>query len=149
MTPVEFVFLGLNRFKPANRSDDQVEEDRFCEKLQLIGPIFQIDDDYPPAYLRDPQPPPPLFSDKFCWPRSGGAWVRKLWTSQQVEGYDDFYGNNDTLLTYIGSIKNAYTMEERCQAFEKAGAKFCARLEDCEETKRFSGKEIWPEEVNP
>ncbi|KAJ6260235.1 hypothetical protein Dda_4459 [Drechslerella dactyloides] len=115
VTPVELEFLGLDRLKPQNRSPDQDEEDKFCERLQLLDPDY-------------------LFDYSIDWTE----YARQI-TDGVVAGYkfDD---------SYDMGIKNAYTMEERCQAFERAGAKFCAKFEDCKETKRFIGEQIWLED---
>lgn len=145
VTPVELDFLGLDRFVPQNRSSDQTEEDAFCERLKTIGAVYRDGTKDKWKFVYQGPDPPPTSANRYCWPRAGGAWVMKLWVDDYDIDYKYFYNNNYTLMNLVGAIGNAFTMEERCIAMERAGAKFCARLDDCAETKQFAGKQIWPE----
>ncbi|KAK6359387.1 hypothetical protein TWF696_000547 [Orbilia brochopaga] len=141
VTLVELDFLGLDRFKTQYKSPDEDEEEAFCERLHLLGSTY-LPDNYKAwdEYLKQR-----LYgawtADRFCWPSSGGVWVKKFWLSYNETGAYEFYGG-ESGVRLAAAIRNADTMDERCRAFERAGAKFCARVEDCEETKRFIGKKI-------
>ncbi|KAK6336952.1 hypothetical protein TWF718_009740 [Orbilia javanica] len=146
VSSVELDFLGIDRFKPQDRSFNQTEEDAFCEKFQLLEPFY--DDDKFDWYS---QPHPegeskrPSIRHIFCWPKTGGAWVKKLAYTKEGGWYE--FGTMEDIGEggegLVGAIWNAHSMEERCQAFERAGGKFCAKLEDCEETKPYIGMKIW------
>ncbi|KAF3910590.1 hypothetical protein ABW21_db0203208 [Orbilia brochopaga] len=144
VTPVEFDFLGLDyNDLPQNKSSDQFTEDKFCDRLQLLEPMYVPDNYKAWDHFMQEKLPTNWIGNKFCWPRSGGAWVKKFWLSfPDKAGAYEFYGG-ERGIGAVAAIKNAATMEERCLAFEKAGAKFCAKLEDCEETEQFIGQNIW------
>ncbi|KAK6519754.1 hypothetical protein TWF506_000053 [Arthrobotrys conoides] len=150
VSTVELDLLGLDRFKEQDRSFNETEEDAFCERFQLLDPLHDdLDDLEKYNYI----PPPegdnrkrPRFRHIFCWPKTGGAWVKRLTYTKELGWYTpggDMKVSTEGDSSLTGAIWNARTMEERCQAFERAGGKFCAKLEDCEETKRYVGKKIW------
>ncbi|KAF3206888.1 hypothetical protein TWF192_001311 [Orbilia oligospora] len=143
VSSVELDFLGIDRFKPQDRALNQTEEDAFCKRLQLLEPLYDDGNDdwvYKPPLQADNKHP--RIRHIFCWTKTGGAWVKKL-TYMREGGW---YGPGRLKVTIegdsslVGAIWNAYSMEERCQAFERAGGKFCAKPEDCEETKPYIGK---------
>ncbi|KAK6544304.1 hypothetical protein TWF694_001004 [Orbilia ellipsospora] len=146
VSSVELDFLGIDRFKPQDRSFNQTEEDAFCERFQLLEPFY---DDEKFAWhiqnLPKAESKRPSIRHIFCWPRTGGAWVKKLMYTREGGWYSfgpvkvDSEGEENL----VGAIWNAHSMEERCQAFERAEGKFCAKLEDCEETKPYMGIKIW------
>ncbi|KAK6515958.1 hypothetical protein TWF281_004549 [Arthrobotrys megalospora] len=149
VSSVELDFLGIDRFKPQDRAFNQSEEDAFCERFQLLGPLYDDDDDkfelyryYPPPEAENKRP---RIRHIFCWPKTGGAWVKKLTYIKEGGWYDSgpMTVTTEGEKSLVGAIWNAHSMEERCQAFERAEGKFCAKLEDCEETKPFIGKKIW------
>ncbi|KAK6511345.1 hypothetical protein TWF481_000265 [Arthrobotrys musiformis] len=147
VSTVELDFLGIDRFKPQNRSFNQTEEDAFCERIQLLDPLHDRDNPER-AYLPPPDDPEnklPRVRNIFCWPKTGGAWVKKLSYMAEWGWWDggEIKVTTEGEPSLVGAIWNAHSMEERCQAFERAEGKFCAKLEYCEETKRFIGKKIW------
>lgn len=135
LTPVELSHLGINRFNDTERSPIQAEEDAFCARLRMYGASFWS---LPPRWVY-----PTLWSEdirgsvepaykvelELGFPESGGMWV--LNTTQVPDGE----------LPKFAGLRNALTMEERCNVLEDMGAKFCESMEACPETEGLTGME--------
>jgi hypothetical protein len=131
VSPVELDFLGLDRFKALEKSENQDEEDIFCRRLQKVGAKLWRDfDDYIDA-MHGARRKTKEEATRLVlgWPEGGGVYVLK------VEGLkDDQTGAwTEGWVGGLGSIQNAYTMKERCQAIEKLGGVFYDNPRDCED----------------
>jgi hypothetical protein len=116
----ELEFLGLDRFKPSNKSDNPEEEEAFCSKLRRLGAGWYRDPDHKlraGEKLRNKDPDAPLLF--IGWPAdSDGVWALKTNLSQSVR-------------RGLGRIGNAYNMEERCKMIEQLGGTYYADPKDC------------------
>ncbi|KAF5681219.1 hypothetical protein FHETE_8 [Fusarium heterosporum] len=115
----ELEFLGIDRFKPSNKSDDPEKEEAHCAKMRQLGANWYRDPDHrlrAGRKARNKDPDTPLLF--VGWPAEGGVWAIKTDLSQSIrKGY--------------GRIGNAFTMEERCKIIEELGGTFYADPKDC------------------
>ncbi|KAI0885877.1 uncharacterized protein GGS22DRAFT_162191 [Annulohypoxylon maeteangense] len=117
---VDLSFLGLPRFDSCDRSDDPEVEDRHCALMRKLGAWkFTSVGEYEFAELLQPDT---LDRKKLviaAWLQSGeGVWV--LVTDRCEAG-----GKG------VGSIWNAFSMDERCQEVEKFGGIFYQDPANC------------------
>ncbi|KAI3581820.1 hypothetical protein IWW34DRAFT_729591 [Fusarium oxysporum f. sp. albedinis] len=115
----ELEFLGLDRFKPSNKSDDPEKEEAHCSKMRQLGAKWFRNPDHQlraGEKLRNGEPDAPLLF--VGWPAGGGVWVIHTTLSQSAR-------------KGLGRIGNAFTMEERCKMVEQLGGRFYADPKDC------------------
>lgn len=131
---IDFEFLGLDHLNPpATRLGNQNEEDKFCQKLLLLGAkrwesddrfYFVADvlkgDESATQELEDEAQPELTPMERrwmtIGWPTSGGFWVA-----------EDDGGPPDE----AGSLSLAKTMDERCQILrEQFSARFYEDVKD-------------------
>ncbi|KAH8803508.1 hypothetical protein F5884DRAFT_683208 [Xylogone sp. PMI_703] len=115
---VELEFLGLDRFQPTPRSEDQAEEDAHCDQMRRLGAKWWSSRD---DYIRHAMEIPSRDSLMLFvgWPSDGGVWVLKT-------------TRRDALLVKgIGRIHNALNMTERCRVIEESGGTFYQNPKDC------------------
>jgi len=133
LTPVELSSIGVDRFQDTERSLSQAEEDAFCARLRTYGASFWS---LPPRW---PDHVNWCETIDFCvepdikvnltlgFPESGGVWVL-----DNSQGWEQLYPRN------LG-LRNALTMEERCNVIKDLGGKFCESMEACPETAALLG----------
>ncbi|KAI9714799.1 MAG: hypothetical protein M1820_000088 [Bogoriella megaspora] len=127
----EVNFLGLDPLNttPSNRDSDPEEEDRFCNRLRMIGGRSSKTESAYNSYSivvgsRD------TWDVWLGWPgekgREGkeGVWVLKL---NHVDGR--FKG--------AGRIRNMSTMGDRCKAIEMLGGQFYKDYQDVEDLRNL------------
>jgi hypothetical protein len=107
----ELDFLGLDRFKPTNRSEDIQEEEAHCARMRQLGARWCLNPYKEPNGAERPQ----LYVG---WPADGGVWA-----IQATEGESARKG--------LGRINNAFTMEERWQTIKELGGTFYPQPKDC------------------
>lgn len=118
---VELDFLGLDRFKPANRSQNRTDEEAHCRRMRQLGAEWWPSaDDEAMWWFMNPEDSWDL--DKpvtyFGWPAQGGVWA----LNTTIIGASQMGA---------GRIHLAITMDERCKIMEDLGAVYYARPEDC------------------
>ncbi|KAF4952551.1 hypothetical protein FGADI_6622 [Fusarium gaditjirri] len=113
----ELEFLGLDRFKPVNRSGDPDEEEAHCARMRQLGAKWfqDLDGEIENQWKHDLPDSPRLYAG---WPAGGGVWVLYTTFSQ-------------TKRKGLGRIGNALTMEERCKLIKELGGTFYAKPKDC------------------
>lgn len=116
---VEMEFLGLNRFNatPTQRKSDPQTEDAFCQRLEYIGARFW-ETEY--AYNKQVLQRDERRKLWAGWPGEvpdGGSW--SIWL-------DDF----EAAELGVSRIRNAFTMQERCEAIEMMGGHYLERWRD-------------------
>jgi hypothetical protein len=113
---VELDFLQLDRFNVTSRSQDPAEEDAHCANMRKLGATwFESEEAYILSALQRSRPQKRVLF--VGWPSTGGVWVLKTtYTEASSRG--------------LGRIKNALSMEERCQAIERLGGIFYADPKD-------------------
>lgn len=112
-------FLGLDRFKPSNKSDDPEKEEAHCAKMRQLGAKWFRNPDHQlraGEKLRNGEPDAPLLF--VGWPAGGGVWVIHTTLSQSAR-------------KGLGRIGNAFTMEERCKIIDQLGGTFYTDPKDC------------------
>lgn len=118
---IELEFLGLSRFEISATERFSAEEDAFCERLEWIGGEF-----YESELIYNRKMSTYHSSRSwYGWPGAvpaGGVWA--LWTGE---------GDTDGAVLGVSRIRDALTMEERCEAIEMLGGRFYARWEDVAE----------------
>jgi len=118
---VDLSFLGLARFKTALRSDDPDEEDRHCALMRQLGAWYfrsATDYDYASFGYRDDLDRRKMIVA--AWPQGGtGVWVLVARTA--LDGAEKGFG----------MIRNATSMDERCEVVQKLGGKFYSDPRDC------------------
>lgn len=113
----ELEFLGIDRFKPANKSDEPVKEEAHCAKMRQLGakwyrdPFHQLSD----QDKNDDPDAPRLFVG---WPADGGVWaIHTTLFESEKRG--------------LGRIGNAFTMLERCEVIKQLGGSFYKDPKEC------------------
>ncbi|GAM40915.1 hypothetical protein TCE0_041r13636 [Talaromyces pinophilus] len=133
LTPVEMSSLGVNRFRDTDRALEQADEDAFCTRLRIHGASFW---ELPPHWPEHVSwceaidacvKPTKKVSLEVGFPASGGVWM--LDTSQ---GWDGWY-------TKILGLRNALTMDERCEVIKDLGGRFCEDIQVCPEMAALLG----------
>ncbi|KAI6081124.1 hypothetical protein F4821DRAFT_249947 [Hypoxylon rubiginosum] len=127
LTPVEMSSLGIDRFRDTARALEQADEDAFCTRLRMHGASFwQLPPQWPEHVnwcdaMDDCVKPTKKLSLEVGFPTSGGVWM--LDTSQGWEGlYPQSLG-----------LRNALTMDERCEVIKGLGGHFCKNIQACPE----------------
>lgn len=113
---VELDFLGLSRFEPSATERFSKEEDEFCQRLEWIGAHF-YDSDYAYKSNRSRQQADQIW---YGWPAAvpeGGLWALR------TTGYE-------SAAKGVSRIRNALTMEERCDAIKTLGGTFYTSWEE-------------------
>lgn len=122
---VELDFLGLDRFKkadrPQNTTSAEADEEAHCKRMRQLGAKWWPSaDDEAMWWFQNPEESWELTKPVtyFGWPAQGGVWVL-----------------NTTIIgaSQIGAgrIHIAITMDERCKIMEDLGAVYYAKPEDC------------------
>ncbi|KAI0098548.1 hypothetical protein GGR51DRAFT_538162 [Nemania sp. FL0031] len=133
LTPVEMSFLAIDRFQDTPRALEQADEDAFCARLRMHGASFWT---LPPQWpehviwceaVDDCVEPTKKVSLEVGFPASGGMWM--LDTSQ---GWDGLYPRS------LG-LRNALTMDERCEVIRDLGGRFCEDIQVCPEMAALLG----------
>ncbi|KAF5651740.1 hypothetical protein F25303_3944 [Fusarium sp. NRRL 25303] len=113
----ELEFLGIDRFKPANKSDEPEKEEAHCAKMRQLGakwyhdPFHQLSD----QDKNDDPDTPRLFVG---WPADGGVWaIHTTLFDSEKRG--------------LGRIGNAFTMSERCEVIKQLGGSFYSDPKEC------------------
>ncbi|KAH8786497.1 hypothetical protein BGZ57DRAFT_756567 [Hyaloscypha finlandica] len=116
VTPVELTFLNLPRFTSTPRSLNQTAEDIFCRQLRKIGgKWFSSHWDWWAKYVQMSKGMKPEEMEVLTlgWPETGGVWVLR----RQRSGHSL-------------RVRNAVSMEERCEVIEMSGGVFYKRPEE-------------------
>ncbi|KJZ80019.1 hypothetical protein HIM_00733 [Hirsutella minnesotensis 3608] len=127
LTPVEMSSLGVDRFQDTDRAPEQAGEDAFCTRLRMYGASFWGLPPQWPEYdlwcesIDGCVEPIKKVDFEVGFPTSGGVWV--LNTSQ---GWDK-------LLPKGLGLRNALTMDERCEVIKDLGGRFCEDTRVCAE----------------
>lgn len=135
LTPVEMVSLGVDRFRDTDRAPEQAEEDAFCERLRMYGPSFWAlppqwpDDIYSYRNIEFAEPAKEL-SFEVGFPTSGGVWF----LDKGGQAWDE-----DTWPICLGGLRNALTMDERCEVIKELGGLFCEDPQVCPELASLVG----------
>jgi hypothetical protein len=125
LSPVEMSYLGVDRFKDSDRALEQADEDAFCTRLRMHGASFW---ELPPRWPENVNwcedidacvPPTKEVGFAACYPASGGVWV--LDTRHCWEG----------LPRKTAGLRNALTMDERCEVIKNSGGRFCQDILLC------------------
>ncbi|KAI0468143.1 hypothetical protein F4859DRAFT_491713 [Xylaria cf. heliscus] len=132
LTPVEMSSLAIDRFQDTPRALDQADEDAFCARLRMHGASFwQLPPEWPENVVWcesiDCVEPTKKVSLEVGFPASGGVWT--LDTSQ---GWDGLYPQS------VG-LRNALTMDERCEVIKDLGGRFCEDIQACPEMAALLG----------
>jgi hypothetical protein len=115
----ELEFLGLDRFKACDKSDEPEKEEAHCAKMRQLAASWFRDPDHElraEAKYRNREPDAPLLF--IGWPDDGGVWVIHTTLSQSAR-------------KGLGRIGNAFTMEERCKIIQQLGGIYYADAKDC------------------
>jgi len=115
---VELEFLGLDRFEPTPRSQDPAEEDAFCAKMRRLGPRWYRDLEAEAAESLGGEYRTDHVVKAFGWPADGGVWALKM-------------PEMDSYMKGMSSIRNAFSMDERCRQIEKLGGVFYSDPAKC------------------
>lgn len=128
---VELDFLGLDRFRPADRPQSstsaaaaaaaEADEEAHCRRMRQLGAEWWPSaDDEARWSFENPEGSWELTKPVayFGWPARGGVWV----LSTTIIGASQMGA---------GRIHIAVTMDERCKIMEDLGAVYYARPEDC------------------
>jgi hypothetical protein len=121
VTPVELTFLSLPRFTSTPRSLNQTAEDEFCRQLRKIGgKWFSGHWDWWAKYVQMSRGMTPSEMEALTlgWPESGGVWVLR-----RVSRWGEDRG-------WSLRVRNALTMQERCEAIKMSGGVFYERPEE-------------------
>lgn len=143
--PLDLQYLDIPRFKSTERSWDQEEEDRFCDRLRPFGGSW-----YSPKFANYlglggectelAEWGATFYIERVVgFPETGGVWV----LSGPEEEYWESDGNMDE--SFFDGLKfsqNALTMEEKCMALEMSGAVFCQDISSCSDFEDLS-KQPW------
>ena len=127
LTPVEMSSLAIDRFQDTPRALEQADEDAFCTRLRMYGASFwQLPPQWPEHInwceaVDDWVKPKKKVSLEVGFPSSGGVWL--IDTSQ---GWDGLYPQS------LG-LRNALTMDERCEVIKALGGRFCEDMQSCPE----------------
>jgi hypothetical protein len=133
LTAVEMSSLAVDRFQDTTRAPEQADEDAFCTRLRMHGASFW---ELPPRWPEHVNwceavdhcvKPTRKVSFEVGFPASGGVWV--LDTSQ---GWDALYPKS------LG-LRNALTMDERCEVIKNLGGRFCKDIRVCPEMAALLG----------
>ncbi|KAI1087169.1 hypothetical protein F5B19DRAFT_88045 [Rostrohypoxylon terebratum] len=133
LTPVEMLSLGIDRFRDTDRALEQADEDAFCARLRTYGASFwQLPPQWPEHvnwceaidFCVDPTKKVSL---EVGFPASGGVWM--LETS---EWWEELYPQR------LG-LRNALTMDERCEVIKALGGRFCEDIQACPEMAALLG----------
>ncbi|KAL8977547.1 MAG: hypothetical protein Q9205_006671 [Flavoplaca limonia] len=124
--PVEMDFLGLDHFQEALPSINPTEEDAFCQRMRALGASW-----FENETEAERTTPFKVVNGKrvgktevwFGWPEHGGVWVLEV---EEFEGARRGIG---------GRLRNAQTMDERCNCIKMLGGTFFGNKEDCPLTK--------------
>ncbi|KAI1124881.1 hypothetical protein F5Y10DRAFT_248257 [Nemania abortiva] len=133
LTPVEMSSLAIDRFQDTARALEQADEDAFCTRLRMHGASFwQLPPQWPEHVnwceaVDDCVKPTKKVSLEVGFPASGGVWM--LDTSQ---GWDGLYPQS------LG-LRNALTMDERCEVIKDLGGRFCEDIQTCPEMAALLG----------
>jgi hypothetical protein len=121
VTPVELTFLSLPRFTSTPRSLNQSAEDAFCRQLRKIGgKWFPGHWDWWAKYVQMSRGMTISEMEVLTlgWPESGGVWVLRR---QSRWGEDRGWSLR---------VRNAVSIQERCEAIEMSGGVFYERPEE-------------------
>ncbi|KAI0814162.1 hypothetical protein GGR55DRAFT_687129 [Xylaria sp. FL0064] len=133
LTPVVMSSLTIDRFQDTARALEQADEDAFCARLRMHGASFwQLPPQWPEHYnwceaVDYCVEPTKKVSLEVCFPASGGVWM--LDTSR---GWDVLYPQS------LG-LRNALTMDERCEVIKDLGGRFCEDIQVCPEMAALLG----------
>lgn len=129
LSPVEMQYLGVDRFADTERSTDPAEEDAFCAKLQRLGaswweltPSWEL----PTLWCENIDAcvkPKIEGSVEIAYPVTGGVCVLRI--------PQEWRSRSEHPLWY--ALRNALTMDERCQVILRLGGKGCEGLKACED----------------
>ncbi|CZR66054.1 uncharacterized protein PAC_15955 [Phialocephala subalpina] len=114
---VEMEYLGLNRFRIADRSHIKDEEDEFCRKLLRLGANIWQNEAHYQSWAQDPERDG-IMQHEIGYPSSGGMWLLKR----------KDLGEQDERLAML---RVCFTMDERCWVLKRLGAKFYRSIEEC------------------
>ncbi|TVY47225.1 hypothetical protein LOCC1_G002412 [Lachnellula occidentalis] len=133
LTPVEMSSLGVGRFQDTERALEQADEDAFCMRLRMHGASFW---ELPPHWpehvnwceaIDSCVKPTKKVSLEVGFPASGGVWLL-----DKSQGWDGLYPKS------LG-LRNALTMDERCEVIKDLGGRFCEDIEVCLEMAALLG----------
>ena len=133
LTPVEMSSLDIDRFQDTPRALEHADEDAFCTRLRMYGASFwQLPPQWPEHVnwceaVDDCVKPTKKVNLEVGFPESGGVWL--LDTSQ---GWDGLYPQS------LG-LRNALTMDERCEVIKDLGGRFCEDIQVCPEMAALLG----------
>ncbi|SPN96542.1 uncharacterized protein DNG_00065 [Cephalotrichum gorgonifer] len=118
---VDLNFLGLPRFETASSSDDPVAEDLHCARMRQLGAWYfrsVYEYDLASCGMGDED----LNNRKVviaAWPQSGsGVWVLVIHRWERGERGE-------------GVVRNAFSMDERCEVVKKLGGRFYSDPKEC------------------
>ncbi|POR36719.1 Uncharacterized protein TPAR_03085 [Tolypocladium paradoxum] len=104
---VELDFLGLDRFHGTD-SDEELH----CNKMRQLGAVWwESEDEYNWSVVL-PETQSNVTFIRVGWPATGGVWVLKATDTEACE-------------RGIGTLHNAYSMEQRCTVIEQLGGVLC------------------------
>ncbi|KAM0326522.1 hypothetical protein ACHAQA_006391 [Verticillium albo-atrum] len=132
LTPVEMSSLGVDRFQDTDRASEQADEDAFCARLRMHGASFwKLPSQWPENVLwcesiDDCAKPAKNVSFEVGFPTGGGVWVLDM-----TQGWE-------RLRPKILGLRNALTMDERCEVIKDVGGVFCEDPQVCAEMARLS-----------
>lgn len=139
LSPVEMLFLGVDRFQDVERAADQADEDDFCARLRLHGASFwTLPVTWPERHLWcstvECMQPARKTNFEACFPTAGaggGVWLLNS-TNEDADDAEMPPRFADNV-----ALKNALTMDERCDAIKGLGGVFCQDVKACEEMDRL------------
>lgn len=123
---VELEFLGLDRFHNTPRGEKGMErEEELCKRMRQLGAAWEGDrtadnefEYYASSGLCDGKSKR-RFELLVGWPAGGGIWVlRVLEYDAEKRG--------------VGVVRNAFTIDERCEALEELGGIFYEDAKQCQ-----------------
>lgn len=128
LSPVEMAFLGVDRFEDTERAASQTDESEFCARLGLHGASFwTLPIKWPELHIWcstiECVEPVKKVSFEAGFPTGGGVWLLNT-TSDNVDVEIIRFENNVAL-------KNALTMDERCNVIKSLGGIFCQDIRAC------------------
>ncbi|KAE8145197.1 hypothetical protein BDV25DRAFT_144881 [Aspergillus avenaceus] len=139
LAPLELQQLGIDRFDSSPRSCAQDEEDRFCQKLRLLGGSWYhpqcADKLWNGSKCRTLHELEPTFAFRrwVGYPDEGGVWVLRKPDSKQIPPES------------LTALQNALTMEELCIVLQRLGAVFCKDIKRCQALNDLhEGPDHWP-----
>ncbi|KAI1748065.1 hypothetical protein F4782DRAFT_518549 [Xylaria castorea] len=134
LTPVEMSSLAIDRFQDTARALEQADEDAFCTRLRMHGASFwQLPPQWPEHVnwceaVDDCVKPTKKVSLEVGFPASGGG----VWMLDTSQGWDGLYPQS------LG-LRNALTMDERCEVIKDLGGRFCEDIQVCPEMAALLG----------